>query len=408
MSVDFNGNPHSSIVDLPSTAVVDGNLIKVLAWYDNEWGYSSPRARPDPLHRQDALATWRSSRIAQLDLAGRRVFVRADLNAPLEGGAVTDDTRLARRASRPSATSSSAAPPSSWPRISAGPRARPRPEVLADARGRTAGGAPRSAACRWRPTAWGPRRSSAARRSEPGEVLLLENLRFHAEEEANDDGFARRLAALAECYVNDAFAAAHRAHASIAAITRHLQPAAAGLLMQARAGGAGPHPRGAGAAAGRGARRRQGLRQARARRASARAGRRAPRSAAAWPSRSSARSATTSAARSSRPDRVETARRGAGGGAPSAASRIVLPVDAVVADGPRQPARDARSAIREIPARTDGARHRARDGRALRGRPQARAHDRVERAHGRVREAPLRGGDARRWRAPWPTPRRSR
>jgi len=63
-------------------------------------------------------------------------------------------------------------------------------------------------------------------------VLLLENLRFHAEEEANDDGFARSLAELAERYVNDAFAAAHRAHASIAAITKHLQPAAAGLLMQ--------------------------------------------------------------------------------------------------------------------------------------------------------------------------------
>jgi phosphoglycerate kinase len=65
-----------------------------------------------------------------------------------------------------------------------------------------------------------------------GRVLLLENLRFHPEEEANDDGFAQALARLADCYVDDAFAAAHRAHASIAAITRHLQPAAAGLLMR--------------------------------------------------------------------------------------------------------------------------------------------------------------------------------
>jgi phosphoglycerate kinase len=71
-----------------------------------------------------------------------------------------------------------------------------------------------------------------ARALAPGQVLLLENLRFHPEEEANDDGFARALAELAECYVDDAFAAAHRAHASIAAITKHLQPAAAGLLMQ--------------------------------------------------------------------------------------------------------------------------------------------------------------------------------
>jgi phosphoglycerate kinase len=65
-----------------------------------------------------------------------------------------------------------------------------------------------------------------------GQVLLLENLRFHKEEEANDEAFARALAALGDCYVNDAFAAAHRAHASIAAITKFLQPAAAGLLMQ--------------------------------------------------------------------------------------------------------------------------------------------------------------------------------
>jgi phosphoglycerate kinase len=67
---------------------------------------------------------------------------------------------------------------------------------------------------------------------KPGEVLLLENLRFHKEEEVNDEGFARALAVLGDCYVNDAFAAAHRAHASIAAITKFLQPAAAGLLMQ--------------------------------------------------------------------------------------------------------------------------------------------------------------------------------
>jgi len=67
---------------------------------------------------------------------------------------------------------------------------------------------------------------------KPGEILLLENLRFHPEEEANDDDFARRLGSLADVYVDDAFAAAHRAHASIAAITRHLKPAAAGLLMR--------------------------------------------------------------------------------------------------------------------------------------------------------------------------------
>ena len=82
------------------------------------------------------------------------------------------------------------------------------------------------------PDCVGPETEAQARALGAGDLLLLENLRFHPEEEANDDGFARQLAALADCYVNDAFAAAHRAHASIEAITHHLKPAAAGLLMQ--------------------------------------------------------------------------------------------------------------------------------------------------------------------------------
>jgi phosphoglycerate kinase len=73
----------------------------------------------------------------------------------------------------------------------------------------------------------------------PGEILMLENLRFHAEEEQNDDAFARGLAALADVYVDDAFAAAHRAHASIEAITHHLRPAAGGLLMARELGALG-------------------------------------------------------------------------------------------------------------------------------------------------------------------------
>ena len=82
------------------------------------------------------------------------------------------------------------------------------------------------------PDCVGPETEAQVHALEPGQVLLLENLRFHPEEEANDDGFARQLAGLADVYVDDAFAAAHRAHASIAAITRYLQPAAAGLLMK--------------------------------------------------------------------------------------------------------------------------------------------------------------------------------
>jgi phosphoglycerate kinase len=81
------------------------------------------------------------------------------------------------------------------------------------------------------PDCVGPEVEAAAHALEPGQLLMLENLRFHAEEEENDGAFAQALAGLAQVYVNDAFAAAHRAHASIEAITRYLRPAVAGLLM---------------------------------------------------------------------------------------------------------------------------------------------------------------------------------
>jgi phosphoglycerate kinase len=168
--------------------------------------------------------------IEQLPLSGKRVFVRADLNAPLEGGTVADDTRL------------SAVIPTLRHALDAGASV-----VLASHLGRPKGGpdpkyslrpvAERLAVLLDRPVPLAPDCVGTATRAQaealkPGEILLLENLRFHPEEEKNDDGFARQLAELAECYVDDAFAAAHRAHASIAAITRHLQPAVAGLLMQ--------------------------------------------------------------------------------------------------------------------------------------------------------------------------------
>ena len=168
--------------------------------------------------------------IAQLDLASRRVFVRADLNAPLDHGTVTDDTRLravvptiqyALKAGASVVLASHLGRPKGKvaPEFSLRPIAE-RLEPLLDQRVELA------------PDCVGPATLARARALSAGQVLLLENLRFHAEEEANDDGFARSLAELAERYVNDAFAAAHRAHASIAAITKHLQPAAAGLLMQ--------------------------------------------------------------------------------------------------------------------------------------------------------------------------------
>lgn len=167
--------------------------------------------------------------IEQLDLAGKRVFLRADLNAPLADGEVSDDTRL--RAVLPTirfALKAGAAV------VLASHLGRPKGR---DARYSLRPVADRLAALLGQPVELapdcvGPETAERARGLKPGEVLLLENLRFHPEEEKNDDAFARELAALADCYVNDAFAAAHRAHASIDAITRHLRPAAAGLLMQ--------------------------------------------------------------------------------------------------------------------------------------------------------------------------------
>lgn len=168
--------------------------------------------------------------IGELRLAGKRVFVRVDLNVPLVGGAVTDDTRLT--AVLPTIELALGAGASVVLASHLGrPKGKPSPEFslkpvaerLASLLGR---------AVPLAPDCVGPEVETQARDLKPGEVLLLENLRFHPEEEKNDEAFARSLAALADVYVDDAFAAAHRAHASIAAITRSLQPAAAGLLMQ--------------------------------------------------------------------------------------------------------------------------------------------------------------------------------
>jgi phosphoglycerate kinase len=163
--------------------------------------------------------------ITDLDLKGQRVFIRVDFNVPLKNGVIGDDTRI--KSSLPTIQYAREQGASVVLASHLGrPKGKPNPEMslrpIAD----------RLAELLGQPVAFAPDCVGEEARRVTGDIVLLENLRFHPEEEKNDAAFAKELATLATRYVNDAFGAAHRAHASVEGITHFIPRAAAGLLME--------------------------------------------------------------------------------------------------------------------------------------------------------------------------------
>jgi phosphoglycerate kinase len=176
--------------------------------------------------------------IREIDLANKRVFIRVDFNVPLteDGSSITDDTRIvatlptikyALQHKAKVILASHLGRPKGKPNTKYSLRpVVDRLRILLD---KELG---ESVNVGFAPDCIGELATELSRQLESGQVLLLENLRFHAEEEANDEAFSKALASLADVYVNDAFGSAHRAHASTEGITHFLKPSVAGLLME--------------------------------------------------------------------------------------------------------------------------------------------------------------------------------
>jgi phosphoglycerate kinase len=188
-------------------------------------GLQLPDGRPDHPY---GGATLKAS-ITSVAVAAKRVLVREDLNVPMSKGAITDDSRiraavptldhLAQRGAKVIVISHLGRPKGVDPSLSL----RPVAAALSKQLGREV---------QFAADCVGEAARTAVGRLQAGHVLLLENVRFHPEDEANDPEFGRRLAALGELFVNDAFAVSHRAHASVVGVAEHL-PAYAGELMEA-------------------------------------------------------------------------------------------------------------------------------------------------------------------------------
>ena len=176
--------------------------------------------------------------IRDIDLTNKKLFIRVDFNVPLteDGSTITDDTRIvatlptieyALRRKAKVILASHLGRPKGKPN----PKYSLRP-VVVRLRELLDKELSESVNVAFAPDCIGEVASEMARQLESGQVLLLENLRFHPEEEANDPAFSKGLASLADVYVNDAFGSAHRAHASTEGITHFLKPCVAGLLME--------------------------------------------------------------------------------------------------------------------------------------------------------------------------------
>jgi len=184
------------------------------------------RENPQP---QSTETAWRKATIRDVDVSGKRVLTRVDFNVPMDQGRIVDDTRireaiptireLAERGARVILITHLGRPDG---QVDDGARTTPVAERLSKLLGKPV---------RHLDDCVGPEVESTVNAMKPGEIVMLENVRFHSGETKNDPAFARQLAALGDLYVNDAFGTAHRAHASTAGIAEFL-PAVAGLLME--------------------------------------------------------------------------------------------------------------------------------------------------------------------------------